>query len=520
MAILGIDFGTTNSVVAAYDRGSYPVVPHSLETSIGRVNHEVYPSFIHYNYESGHLSFGLEAERNYRSNPEGSGLCVRSLKRALGVFCEGLELDAKVRFQVKELLVQFLKSLKNSLDSSGFFPKGEIYDCVISWPAHANGAQRAVTREAFKLAGFNVIASLNEPTASAIEYADRVTGGNPRAARRLNDLIAVFDLGGGTFDASLLEIESGKFKVLDSIGLEDLGGDDFDMALCPMFLKKLKVEWETLDHAQKQFLKGHARSQKEVIGNQGAKSLLLDPEDLNLKGRPISVRTRDYLKLVQPLVDRAVDRLAELLDRSPAVQARKKRDLGAIYLVGGSSKLPLVQERIAKRFPETKVISTHKPFTSVAVGAAIYASQKLDVSDIFSRHFGVYRLLDEGKRDFFAPIFQAGTRLPSKGEPPLKRTLRYTPQHNFGHLKFLECTEVDQAGLPKGSIRKWSDVLFPYDPSVGMESTVDPDQIIVDADLSNTVVEEDYTCDHDGVITVVVNRKADGQARKFELYMD
>lgn len=521
MAILGIDFGTTNTVVSYDDRGSYPIVPHYIQTRIGRVSHEVFPSLIYIDRKTGEVFHGLEAERLIRAKPPEAGTQIRSIKRMLRDYTEGMRIDPESGHLVKDMLIAFLKSLRASICAAGLFMETEVLECIITWPAHANGAQRAITRDVFRGAGFEVIGSLNEPTASAIEYADRVTGGNTRAARKLTDTIAVFDFGGGTLDVSLLDIEKGAFRVVDNMGREQLGGDDLDQVLCEMFASKMKIELESLTNDQRLALLNQARHQKESIGNQGAKSLLLNPQDLGLKARPVSIATKDFLKRVRPIIEQAVDTLHELMQRKPAQDLMKARPgLGAIYLVGGSSKLPLVEELVSKRFEGVKTITTHKPFTSVAVGAAIYASQKVEVRDIFSRHFGVFRLLEAGQREFFDPIFEAGTRLPAKGEDPIEKVAVYNPAHNIGHLKYLECSDIGPDGLPRNGVRSWSDILFPYDPAIEPTASLEPSQIQARSARADTMVEERYRVDHDGVITVEMSRVSDGKKRRFEIYLD
>jgi molecular chaperone DnaK (HSP70) len=219
MAVFGIDFGTTNTVVSLVDRGSFPVVQHSIQTRIGRVNHEVFPSTIYYSKRTGRLVYGLEAERLAQQMPFGEGIEIRSLKRFLSHYVDRMEFGETERFKVKDLLVGFLQALRRSIEGSGLFGKGETFQSIITWPAHSNGAQRAITREAFHEAGFDVIGTINEPTAAAIEYADRATGGNPRQARIFRERVAIFDFGGGTFDASLLSIEKGVDVLIEAASI-------------------------------------------------------------------------------------------------------------------------------------------------------------------------------------------------------------------------------------------------------------------------------------------------------------
>src|SRR5262249_49352152 len=161
-----------------------------------------------------------------------------------------------------------------------------------------------------------------------------------------------------------------------------------------------------------------------------------------------------YWKALRDVVMPAIDAVSTLVTGDAAPEA--------IYLVGGSSRLPLVSTLLAARFPGVTLVMTDKPFTATAMGAAIHGADVVSMSDILSRHFGVLRLADHGQREIFAPIFDAGTRLPARGAAPVERHVEYSPRHNIGHLRYLECTAVDGLGRPSLGVRPWSDVLFPY----------------------------------------------------------
>jgi hypothetical protein len=161
---------------------------------------------------------------------------------------------------------------------------------------------------------------------------------------------------------------------------------------------------------------------------------------------------------------------------------------------------------------------TDKPFTATAMGAAIHSAERVTLHDILSRHFGVLRLADHGTREYFAPIFRAGTRLPARGGAPLEARIEYAPRHNIGHLRYFECAGVDAGGRPAVGVRAWSDVLFPYDPGISVGSRLSRDQIDRRDDLADQRICETYSCDSDGVITVKVSRRRDGQTRVYEIF--
>ena len=514
MARLGIDYGTTNTVVVCADRGRYPLVPHVTDSAIGRLAREVFPSFFVFDTTTATLRFGAEAERSLAEPGAAQRYVpIRSLKRcfrdhingmriAAGAIPGGLELDSLFR--------QFARALYASVRASGIVSAEEPLEAVLTWPANANGAQRHFTRKAFKEAGFTVVGTLNEPSAAAIELADRIVHGNRAKARQLKMTIAVFDLGGGTFDASVVRINTTDYTVLSSAGIENLGGDDFDEALARLFCDKMGCEFDSLAPFNRTVLLMHACREKERLSTGHSRSLALDPEEIGLPGSPVKVTASAFEKRLAELVEPAVEKLAEVVHQAHT------GELEMIYLVGGSSRLPLVGKLIARRFPKIKLFTTDKPFSATAMGAAIHSTETVRVHDVFARHFGVIRLADHGRREVFAPVFQAGLRLPAPGEAPVAAVLRYRPSHNIGRLHYLECTTVDAAGRPAGGVRHWSEIRFPYDPALPLNHNLDRAAIVPRDDLALEVTET-YTCDSDGIITVQISR-GEGQSRTYEVF--
>ena len=525
MSRLGIDYGTTNTVVVCSDRGRYPVVPHTVETAVGTVASEVFPSLAVRDRESGQYSFGAEAQR-VLSRPGAAERyeIIRSLKRWIRSYTEGRRIghdQVAGGFDPAAVLRAFAVALRESLARSGLFGADELLEAVLTWPANANGAQRYLTRRCFREAGFQVLDALSEPTAAAIEYADRFARGDRAASRRVAGSVAVFDLGGGTFDVSLVKVQGSEFTVLESRGIEDLGGDDFDVALARMFAEPLGIDLAGLEPFQRSLLLLHARQQKESIASGTVRSLVFSPRDVGWKGRMVSVPVRRYYGELTRLLEPALDKLQAVLE-SPAAQAAGVGSdrLQVIYLVGGSSLLPLVPRRVAERFPGVRLVLSDKPFTSTAMGAAIHSADAVQLRDILSRTFGVLRLADDGSREYFAPIFPAGTRLPRGSDSPLEHSVDYAPHHNIGHLRYLECAALDPAGQPAEGIRYWSDALFPYDPGIPAGAPLAAAQIVSRGDLLQTRVRETYRCDPDGVITARLTRCCDGHTTVYEVFKE
>lgn len=523
MVRIGVDYGTTHTVVVSSDRGRYPVVPHVAETAVGPVAREVFSSLAVIDRETNQCFFGPGAERCViRPGAEKRYHVIRSMKRLIRDYAEGVQLGHDMvpeGFDPAVMLKAYAASLRDSIMQSGFFHEKENLETVLTWPANANGAQRYLTRQCFKEAGFDIISTLSEPAAAAIEFADRMALGNRTRARTLSMSMAVFDLGGGTFDVSLVKIDGDSFRILDAAGIERLGGDDFDEILARLFAEKLQKDFDALEPFKKTLLLNLSRLQKENISSGRVRSLTLSPRDMGFKGRALRVGVSTYFKQVAERLEPAMEKLHAMISGRAAGKAGiSPRNLDAIYLVGGSSRLPLVWKMMAERFKNVRIVMSDKPFTSTAMGAAIHSAEGLRLQDILARSFGVLRLVEHGSREYFSPIFPAGTRLPVRGEAEVECTIDYPPEHNIGHLKYMECASVNEEGLPTEGVRRWSDTLFPYDPSIPGRQRLEPDQIQEQRDLADKWVRETYTCDADGVITVRIKRHCDGHTRAYEVF--
>jgi molecular chaperone DnaK (HSP70) len=522
VARLGIDYGTTNTVAVGSDRGRYPIIPHITESSIGAISREVFPSLIVYDAEENRFLFGTEGERALaRPDADRRLGIIRSLKRRIRDYAENSRIaEDAVSGGVEPafLLREFLVALRGSIQRSAALSSGEPLDAVITWPANANGAQRYLTRRCFREAGFDILDAMSEPAAAAVEFADRVTHGNRLEARKLRMNIGVFDLGGGTFDVSVVRIAGMDFTVLASAGIEQLGGDDFDDVLARMLSAKLKIDFDALRPFHQQLLLMHAQRQKESISEGNVKSLTLAPDDIGLPGELCRVSVAAYFKELTGLLNPAVEKLWELTHSGGVRDAIGDEPLQAVYMVGGSSRLPLVPTLLARRFPGVRLIMTDKPFSSTAMGAAIRSNGEMQMHDVLSRTFGVLRLTERGTREYFSPVFPAGMRLPQRGADPVTKTIEYTPRHNIGYLRYLECAGVNSAGQPVEGVRRWSDVLFPYDAAIHVGASLRQEQIVGRDDLADQPVCETYSCDADGVITVTIRRLRDGQTGTYEVF--
>jgi molecular chaperone DnaK (HSP70) len=530
MARLGIDFGTTNTVAMIHDRGIISEVLHSAKTGAGTIVQPIFPSAILIDKTTGQRWYGIEADRRFgQLGPGKRHAFISSLKSRLRDYAEGRRTtgshddeDAdQDSFDIADLFRGFLQALSESVRRAQSLASDEPLEAVITWPANANGAQRYITRKCFRDAGFRVIDTLNEPTASAIELADCLTAGRGDRGSSEPRAMAVFDLGGGTFDASVVWVEGEDFRVLASGGIENLGGDDFDNILLDMFLKAMHASPDSVGGLTRHALLRQGQAQKETISAGVVKSLFLNPRDFGLKGSPVTLPVEAFFERVRPLIRPAIKLLKEIIEQAGQKESRLRSGHPlTVYLVGGSSKLPLVAEMVSHAFPAERVILTDKPFMSVAMGAAICATQHVSYRDVFARHFGLIRLRDHGRVETFDTIFAAGTPIPRRGEAPLERTAWYHPRHNIGHLRYLECTSLGPDGLPLAGVRAWSDIHFPYDPKMSLASPMGGEKIVDTDDFAAKPVCEVYRCDSDGVITVELKRPTCQDARTYEVCRD
>ncbi|HMZ20953.1 MAG TPA: Hsp70 family protein, partial [Blastocatellia bacterium] len=231
--LLGIDFGTTRTVVAAVDRGNYPVI--SFQPEDGDTL-EWYPSVAAAREEE--IVFGFDA---LQKQGDDEWQMLRSFKRLLAAIGpeERIELG-ELRLTALELLTSFLSALRRDLlaRSNLRLKRGKELEAMISVPANANSNQRFLTLEAFRRAGFEVRGMMNEPSAAGIEYAHHILGEGGTAKR---EYLLIYDLGGGTFDSAVISLTDRDHEVLSNEGITRLGGDNFDVILLDMALKKADI---------------------------------------------------------------------------------------------------------------------------------------------------------------------------------------------------------------------------------------------------------------------------------------
>nr|AGN29336.1 heat shock protein 70 [Mesomycoplasma ovipneumoniae] len=356
--ILGIDLGTTNSVVSIIENQK-PIV---LENPNGK---RTTPSVVA--FKNGEEIVGDAAKRQLETNPE----AIASIKRLMGS-------DKTVRandrdYKPEEISAKILAYLKEYAEKK---IGHKVSKAVITVPAYFDNAQREATKNAGKIAGLEVARIINEPTAAALAF------GLDKTEKEMK--VLVYDLGGGTFDVSVLELSNGTFEVLSTSGDNHLGGDDWDNQIVDWMIKRIKEEYDFDAKSDKMALtrlKEEAEKTKINLSNQSVSTISLPFLGLGKNG-PINVelelKRSDFEKMTAHLIDRT---------RKPIVDALKQAkieasELDEVLLVGGSTRMPAVQTMIEHTLNK-KPNRSINPDEVVAIGAAIQGGVLAgDISDV------------------------------------------------------------------------------------------------------------------------------------------
>jgi molecular chaperone DnaK (HSP70) len=482
---LGIDFGTTRTVVASRDRGNFPVV--GFELPDGTVA-DHWPTVVATN---GHkLVFGWEAMSHLADR---RWTVVRSLKRLL----PSGRIDAPVKVgreevPLGELLAGFLHALRRDLLERSNIPTphrdGDDLEAWVAVPAGATSNQRFLTLEAFRDAGFAVRGVLNEPSAAGLEYAHRYR----KTLTSMREDVLVYDLGGGTFDVSLVRMNEGKHLVAAHAGDNHLGGEDFDQILLEMVLETVGKTPADLGIGERVRLLEQCRGHKERL-NPNTRKVSVDLED----GVVATVGCPEYYERCLPLVEKSLDSIGRVLPRGSGEERFDCESLAGVYVVGGASDLPVVARRLREVFGRRVKRSTYSS-AATAVGLAIaFEDDAPVVADQFSRTFGVFREAEHGHDVAFDTILTPDTLVRADGTELVRR---YQPVHNLGCFRFAECDRLE-GGVPVGDLHPWSVVRFPFDPSLRAL----PDLAGVPVrrvDAPRPWVEERYRIDPTGMVEV------------------
>ncbi|HSC89792.1 MAG TPA: Hsp70 family protein, partial [Polyangiaceae bacterium] len=390
---------------------------------------------------------------------------------------------------------------------------GEPLEAMVAVPANASTRQRYLTMEAFQRAGFTVLGLINEPTAGAIEFARHTL--SALSARSPKRYVVVYDLGGGTFDAAAVSLVDRRFDLLESRGISKLGGNDFDEIIARMAIEAAGGGPRPGSRDYEHLLE-RCRVAKEGLGTSSRK-LLLDTSGL-LDVEQLVLDTAAIYDAATPLIESTLATMEGLFEqlRKHGIDPENSRELGAIYLVGGSVQFPAVQRMLRQRFGR-KIQLSPQPHAATAIGLSIAADADaaIFVREAPTRHFGVWREGELGMEKVFDPIIEK--RLGEDGAGPQRVQRSYRPVHAVGRLRFVECTELDERGQPQGEVTPWESVLFPYDPSLAHQHELESYAHARAEGEMNEEILETYEYTDAGLIRVAIENRSAGYRREYVL---
>ncbi len=394
--IVGIDLGTTNSAAAIWRETGAELIPNRLGAVLT-------PSAVSID-ENSNLLVGMAARERQATHPKST---VTAFKRMMGT--GRTTLLGKTAYLPEELSALVLRSLKEDAEAYLGEP---VIEAVITVPAYFNDRQRKATRRAGELAGFKVERLVNEPTAAALAYGINQLADESR--------FLVFDLGGGTFDVSVLEIYEGVIEVRASTGDNRLGGEDFNEVLIDMMRQAHMKEWGRAtqeDNALYQRLREQAERARRTLSSEESATMSVIWKE---QSYDLTVTAQAYEEKLTPLLDR----LREPVLRSLRDSEIPVASLSEIILIGGTTRMPIIRKSVTKmfgRFPNASI----NPDEAVALGAAVQAGLKsrdaalkeVVLTDVcpYSLGVGISQHLPNGGYEdgVFSPIIERNTTIPA-----------------------------------------------------------------------------------------------------------